>query len=133
MILPALLIAMGVAAVPGASSACEPVRGWKRAVEQKPSPVPYSEPVRNVAVQLSRGEWSWNDRKISEADLFRYLRRTRAMNPVPLNLFAFLPRLGCSEKRTLQAKITDASACPIGGKPCLEGTDSEYRAARGLP
>lgn len=133
MIPPVLLVSSAVSAVTGTGRACEAVRGWEQAVEQKPSPVPYSEPVRNAAVQLSRGEWLWNDRKIEEAKLIRYVRRTRAMNPVPLNLFAFLPQLSCGEKRALQAKIADASSCPIGGKPCLEGTDEEYRTARGLP
>jgi hypothetical protein len=55
-------------------------------MEQRPSPVPYSEPVRNVVVQLSRGKWLWNGRKVSEADIIAYHRKTRAMNPIPLTL-----------------------------------------------
>jgi hypothetical protein len=132
MIFPLLLITGSTSAANGISDNCERVQGWGRAVEQRPSPVPYSEPVRNVAVQLSRGTWLWNGREVSKATVVSYLRKTRVMNPVPLNLFAFLPELSCSAKRELQTQFAEASACAGDGKPCLEGTDAEYLTARGL-
>jgi hypothetical protein len=133
MMLTVLLFLIATSAGPSTSGICEQVRGWERAVEQRPSPVPYSEPVRNVAVQLSRDRWTWNARTVPEAQVVSYLRKTRALNPAPLNLFAFLPKLSCSDRRALQTKIAKASACAADGKPCLEGTDAEYRAARNLP
>ena len=132
MIIPILLASVAISAA-SAGHICDQMLGWERAVEQRPSPVPYSEPVRNVAVQLSRGEWLWNGRKISETKLVLYLQRAKVLNPAPLNLFAFLPGLSCSDKRAMQAKMAEAAACPIAGKPCLDGTDAEYRAARALP
>jgi hypothetical protein len=130
----ALLISMTLsdAFSVAAHSACKQVPGWQRAAEQSPSPVPYSEPLWNVAVQLRDSNWSWNDRIVSEAEFMRFLRITSEMDPAPLNIVAFSPKLPCDQKRALQARIADAAACPNAGKHCLEGTETEYRAARGL-
>jgi hypothetical protein len=130
------LLAMLVASASADASeapTCRLAAGWQRAADQRPSTVPYSEPIANVAVQLDKASWSWNGRIVSEARLMRYLRNVRFLNPAPLNFFAFSAKLTCSEKRALQARMAAVAACPIDGKPCLEGTLSEYLTARGLP
>jgi hypothetical protein len=110
------LLAMLVASASADASeapTCRLAAGWQRAADQRPSTVPYSEPIANVAVQLDKASWF--------------------LNPAPLNFFAFSAKLTCSEKRALQARMAAVAACPIDGKPCLEGTLSEYLTARGLP
>ena len=129
------LLAATVAAGPTTANgrpACDQVAGWQRAAEQKPSPVPWSEPVWNVAVQLNQNSWLWNGKALPEAEFLSYLGSVRNMNPTPLNLFAFHSELSCDEKQALQARIAAAVACPLDGKPCLDGTVAEYRAARGF-
>ena len=112
---------------------CAEVPGWKLARKQKPSPVPYIEPIHNVAVQLDRGRWKWNDSTISELTLFLYLRQAVGMRPAPLTLFQFSSELDCAAKRVLKKRIGHAAACGQQGRPCLEGTSAEYRRSRRVP
>lgn len=122
-----------VSAAGNPSHACQLAGGWERAADQKPSPVPYSESIRFVAVQLQGGQWRWNRRVITETEFFRQLRQIPSLNPRPIVVFSFLPGTPCREKWVLQTRVAQASGCRRGFKPCLEGTEREYRAARKLP
>jgi len=68
---------------------------------------------------------------IPQRVLFEYLRNTATMTPVPVTLFAFSSRLSCDEKQRLQALILETSMCGPTLKPCIEGTDAEYKGAFG--
>lgn len=132
------LLVMGLTCAAAGGSAygkgtCAKVRGWELAREQKPSPVPYSEPIHNAVVQLDNGRWKWNGSNISDVTLFMYLRQVSLMSPAPLTLIQFSSNFDCAAKRVLKARIGNAAGCEQQAKPCLEGTSAEYRRSRRLP
>jgi len=131
-----LVIGLTCAGAEGAAydgARCAEVPGWEFVIKQKPSPVPYLEPLHNTAVQLDRGRWRWNGSTISELTLFQYLRQAAGMRPVPATLVQFSSELDCAAKRALKKRIRRASGCGQQGPPCLEGTSAEYRRSRRLP
>lgn len=109
---------------------CPLVAGWQLTKQQPPPRKPYTEAVHNTAVQLRSGAWRWNGTVISEAKTLDYLRQTAAMTPTPLNLMSFSTHFDCAAKRRLQRRIAAITHCGRDEKPCLEGTEAEYRATR---
>ncbi len=121
------------ASASSSDKSCPTVAGWQRAIDQKPSPVPYVEAIPNIAIQIGSERWRWNGDEISSAELLQYLRKAAKLNPVPLTLVAFYPQLTCKEKQALQARIARTTRCTTGFRHCLDGTRSEYQKARGRP
>lgn len=104
----------------------DPVPGWRRATELKPSLVPYTQLPVNEVVALGDGGWSFNGVRVEEAHLLTFARDGAALLPQPVLLVDFSRIHSAAEKRRLMAAIAHAAGCTGEYSSCIEGTRAEY-------
>jgi hypothetical protein len=95
----------------------------------KRSPVPYTPLPVNEVVALGGENWRFNDIPIDQSTLLIYAKEAARLNPHPVLLVDFAALASAGRKRQMMEVLADAAQCTSHGF-CVEGTISEYRAAR---
>lgn len=102
------------------------VPGWQRVADLKPSPVPHTPSPVNELVALGGNGWSFNGRRVGEAELLRRVEGGAALSPAPVVLADFSAVHTLSERRRLMIAIGAAAGCAGDYPVCFEGTRAEY-------
>ena len=75
--------------------------------------------ILSVISVASNGSISWNGTEVSDSTLASYLKKTAAMNPMPVTQIKFEPGVDCETVARLRRLISETLDCDFGS--CAEG------------